>query len=80
MPNPFRGSTKIEYQLAKTMPILIQVMDMNGKVVQVLANNSTQEAGTHQLYLDGSHLQAGVYYISLITSERMVSKKVILMQ
>ena len=80
MPNPFRGSTKIEYQLSKTLPILIQVMDVNGKVVKVLANNSTQVAGTHQIHLNGSQLQTGVYYISLITSESMVSKKVVLMQ
>ncbi len=80
MPNPFSGTTKIEYQLAIAMPVLVQVMDVNGRIVKILANNSTQAAGMHQLFLDGSQLQTGVYYISLMTPEKMVSKKVILMQ
>ena len=77
MPNPFRGSTLIQYQLSRPMPVLIQLMDINGKVIQVIENNTTKLDGLHEVYLIGQELQPGMYYIFLVTTEGMVSKKVI---
>jgi len=80
MPNPFRGSTLIQYQLSKPMPVLIQLMDINGRVIQVLENNTTKSDGLHEISLNGHALQVGMYYVFLVTSEGMLSKKVIVMQ
>ncbi len=80
MPNPFRGITKIDYQLSKDMPVLIQVINVHGKVVQVLENNTTKSAGWNEVHFNGQDLQAGMYYVFLVTAEEMVSRKVILMK
>ena len=62
------------------MRVLIQVMDVNGRVLQVLENNRTKSAGFHEVNLKGQALQAGMYYVFLVTEEGMISKKVIVMR
>ena len=80
MPNPFRGTTTIQYQLSKSMPVLIQLMDVSGKVVQTISNNNIQSVGINEVQLNASNLGAGMYYVFLITPETMMSQKVILMR
>ena len=64
MPNPFRGETTIQYQLRQTEEVLIQVMDVNGKVVQVLENQVTKSAGLNEAKFSGDMLDAGMYAVS----------------
>ncbi|GEM_PF-6968489 len=80
MPNPFRGTTKLQYSLSAAMPVLIQVMDVNGRVVQLITDGVTQPAGIHEVYLNGDDLLPGMYYVFLVTPKKMISEKVILMR
>jgi len=80
MPNPFRDITTIQYQLSKSMPVLIQLMDVSGRVVQIIDDSSLQPAGKNEVTLNASDLGAGMYYVFLVTPETMVSQKVILLR
>jgi len=80
MPNPFIGATTIQYQLAQSEKIMIKVMDINGRTVQVVENQTTKPAGYNEVTLSGNGLDAGMYYVFLVTAKQVISKKVILMR
>jgi len=80
MPNPFRGETIIQYQLAETEEVLIQVMDVNGSVVKVLENQVTKSAGQNETKFSGDMLDAGMYVVFLVTPSQAISKKIILIK
>ena len=80
MPNPFYQEAIIQYHLAKESEVAIQILDINGKIVQQLGNNSIQSRGLHEIRLSNHQMQSGMYYIFLITPEAMISQKVILIK
>ena len=60
-PNPFNPSTTIEFVLAKSAPVTIQVFDISGKVVATLVDNEMLAPGSHQRIFDAGHLASGIY-------------------
>lgn len=80
MPNPFRSTATIQFQLSKSVPVLVQLMDVSGQVVKTIDNNTIQSAGINEIHLNASDLGAGMYYVFLVTPETMISQKVILMR
>ncbi|RLD45821.1 MAG: hypothetical protein DRI86_04990 [Bacteroidetes bacterium] len=75
-PNPFNGTTTIEYNLDKASNVSVIVYNVAG--AQVIAiNQGTMSAGAHAISIDGSDLQAGVYYYTLTADNNSVTKKMI---
>ena len=68
-PNPFTSTTTIGYTLPKDMIILLEVYDPLGRRIDVI-RYALQLAGSHTLTYDGSHLGAGVYFLSLSAEGR----------
>lgn len=64
-PNPFTGSTKIEYTLPENGTVSIRVMDMTGKVVANLATASELTAGPQQITFSNVNLATGTYVYEL---------------
>ncbi len=52
-PNPFNPQTTIAYTLPGTEQVRLQVYDLAGRLVRVLRNGSTEEAGLHEVVWDG---------------------------
>ena len=48
-PNPFNGSTKINYTLPENGTVSIRIMDMTGKLVENLINAQELSAGKHDV-------------------------------
>ncbi len=78
-PNPFNPSTKIVYQLPEKSSVKLAVYDVIGNEVAVLVN-SLKEAGTHIIDFHPEKISAGVYYYTLKTDNRMVTKKMIFLK
>jgi hypothetical protein len=76
-PNPNNGSFVIEPSPSLTLPqgkgILVQVYDVNGKMVlsQTINGKTT---------IDASSLNEGVYNISLLSNEGVVNKRVVIVR
>ncbi|MEM6319170.1 MAG: zinc-dependent metalloprotease [Bacteroidota bacterium] len=79
-PNPFQNSTTIQYRIDQPTKVQLQVMDLNGRIVQRLANQAIKEVGVYQVTFEGDQLLPGMYYVFLITPERVMSKKVVRLQ
>jgi hypothetical protein len=63
-PNPFRGTSVIQYVLAGPGRVTLRVYDMSGRQVASLVDG-VEGAGTHTVTLDGRGLASGVYQYRL---------------
>ena len=70
-PNPFSQSTTLRYLLPGTSDVLLQIFDMNGRLVRTLVQE-TQQSGPHQIEWDGLNsmaqpVETGVYFTRIKT-------------
>ena len=73
MPNPFNQRTTFRFSLAKSARADLQVFSVDGRLVRTLANG-VREAGEYQVEWKGTDdsgrpLNAGVYYVRLVTPQ-----------
>lgn len=61
-PNPFEGSTTIEYQLEQTEQVFINIYDIKGRLVTQIVNGVEQTAGKQQVSFDAADLTGGMYF------------------
>lgn len=83
-PNPFTGTTTIQYELPRALPVQVKVFDLQGRMVSELVNG-VRPAGRHEATWDGLgpggvRLGAGVYFYRMTAPgysevHRMVSLK-----
>ncbi len=63
-PNPSSGSADVHYVTAAAGPVLLEVIDVLGRTVSTLVDDSRQ-AGAHSARADVSSLPAGAYLLRL---------------
>ncbi len=83
-PNPFNPSTTIELQIARTDEVQLAVYDLQGREVAVLARG-TMMAGAHRVTWNGRDdggraVASGAYVVRLTTSDRVDTRRVMLVQ
>ncbi|HTF06321.1 MAG TPA: T9SS type A sorting domain-containing protein, partial [Bacteroidia bacterium] len=77
-PNPVSENTTLQYTLAAPEEISIKVYDAQGKLVSVLIDHKTQQAGAHQQPLNLSpELAPGIYFVELSSVTGTVSVRII---
>ncbi|MGE5500258.1 MAG: T9SS type A sorting domain-containing protein, partial [Syntrophothermus sp.] len=72
-PNPFNPSTIINYQLSGESKITLEVFDLTGQRVSILAEG-IRHAGTYSTSFNGSHLASGTYICRLRAVEISTGK------
>ncbi|MBR9920554.1 MAG: T9SS type A sorting domain-containing protein [Bacteroidetes bacterium] len=77
-PNPLQDESKIEYQLTKASKVSVQLLDVRGIVLDTLFDGE-QKQGVHQLKMDGTELESGIYFILLETDQIRQLKKVVIL-
>src|ERR1035437_9846442 len=65
-PNPFNAKIEIDYFLTDQIPVTITIYNTLGEKVKDLVNNAMQPAGDYKIIFDGSVLNAGIYYYTII--------------
>ncbi len=78
-PNPFNPTTNIEFNVPKSSDIRIKVYDLQGREVQTLVNERLN-AGGYKVNFNGSSLNSGVYFYSLITQGFSDTKRMLLLK
>jgi hypothetical protein len=76
-PNPFNGSTVIQFSIPTRTQATLSLFDVLGREVRTLADGEI-EAGTHSIMLYSDDLPSGVYIYRLKTSQFLASKKLII--
>ncbi len=76
-PNPFSSITHIPFELDKNAEVQIELMDLNGRILQTFHREFP--TGEHQFTLDASTLNAkGIYFYRISTNESSKTFKMIL--
>jgi hypothetical protein len=78
-PNPFRGHTTIEYELARPARVRLGVYDVAGRRLGLLAD-AAQAAGRHAVRYDALGLASGVYFIRLDAAGVRVARSIIVLR
>jgi photosystem II stability/assembly factor-like uncharacterized protein len=76
-PNPFNPATTIEFNLLEASDANLVVVDILGRVVDVLVSERLP-AGRHRRTFDGRRVASGVYFYRLETSAATLVKKMLL--
>lgn len=79
-PNPFNPSTRIEYSLAQSSTVNLDLYDVLGRKVATLVNNQRQTAGTHSLNFDAGNLSTGVYILFMKAGDFTSTRKIMLVK
>ncbi|MCD4736992.1 MAG: T9SS type A sorting domain-containing protein, partial [Bacteroidales bacterium] len=67
IPNPFRGSTIVPYEITKHSKVQFMIYDQAGRQIKEYRLGE-KVAGTFKFTIDGSGLKPGVYFITLKTN------------
>ncbi len=73
-PNPFNPMTTIEYDLPQTVPVILQVFDLTGRLVQTLVNEN-KPAGRYTAIWNAQNMSSGIYFIRLSAGDFTAVKK-----
>ena len=80
-PNPFNNYTNVIWVLPENREkIQIHLFNQVGQSIQALVKDTNIPAGKYQWMLEANNLQAGIYFISLITEKEQLTKKLILVK
>lgn len=78
-PNPFNPVTTIKYGLPESAYVKVTLFDVLGRKVMVLVNGK-QSAGYHDIQLNASRLNSGVYLYTIQAGEFTKTRKMILLK
>jgi hypothetical protein len=78
-PNPFNPATQIRFALAENADVKLSVYNISGQKVAELVNGSRQ-AGVYAVDFDGSRFNSGVYYYTLETDGKALTRKMLLIK
>lgn len=73
-PNPFSDKTRISFDLDNAEEVIIQVLDIKGKSLALLADKK-YPAGNHELIWSGADLAAGIYLLELRVGNQIQHRK-----
>jgi len=83
-PNPFNPVTTIEFELSLDATVLLQVIDVRGRVIQTIADE-TRSAGSHRetwrgVDDRGKPVASGVYFYRISTGRESITRKIVLLK
>jgi hypothetical protein len=78
-PNPFNPTTTIRFNLANTNHVKLNVYDINGREIVTLVNN-LQLAGEHLVEWNAAQYSSGIYFYTLHTNGKTVTRKMALIK
>jgi len=78
-PNPFNPTTTIEFAIAKSSRVKLNVYNSLGQLITTILDKQLLP-GQHKAVFDGSNYTSGVYFYQLITDNYKSTKKFILLK
>jgi hypothetical protein len=81
-PNPFQSSTSIRFALAQAGPTLVQVYDVQGRLIRTIMEGH-RPAGVHEVIWNGKDsngaaVGGGVYFARIKVGDRFEAQKLIM--
>ncbi len=74
-PNPFNESTEVNFVLSKEQDVSLGVFNIIGELVYKI-DEGKLEAGNHKIKIDRENLISGVYFLRISIGEKVVTRKI----
>jgi hypothetical protein len=78
-PNPFNPETKITFSIPSAQDVKLTVYNSNGQLVRKLINEKLS-AGKHSKQFNGESLNSGIYFYTLQTGDKKLTRKMLLIK
>ena len=79
-PNPAYGALQVVFDLKQAQALSISLFDLQGKLIKQVAGKQMFGVGKHQLSIDLSQLNPGIYLMRLQNAAQYQVKKVVLIK
>lgn len=79
-PNPFKDELNVNFELLEDSSVSLAIYNLNGNKMADLLHREQKNKGMHTLQFVTADLKEGVYIITLITADNVVTKSVVLMR
>jgi len=66
IPNPFNASSTIEFDLAVPRALRIDLVDIRGRLLSVLAGSRAYAPGRHRIAWEPNELSDGIYFVRIL--------------
>lgn len=76
-PNPFNGTSRVYVLLEEAAELSLEVHNMMGQLVYSTPEKK-YNSGKVEFTIDGSNLESGIYFYSIVSGESSVTKKMII--
>jgi Concanavalin A-like lectin/glucanases superfamily/Secretion system C-terminal sorting domain/The GLUG motif len=76
-PNPFNPTLSIRYGLTEDAQTKVNILDLQGKIITTLGNEY-QKAGDYELRWHAADAPSGIYFVKIMSGEKVDLKKVML--
>jgi len=78
-PNPFNPSVNIDYVLNKSQFIEINIVNLEGKIIDVLESSFKME-GIHSIVWNPINISSGVYFLNISSGNKIQTQKLMFMK
>jgi len=78
-PNPFNSTTTIRFSVEATHASLLQIIDITGRLVEILVNDE-MVPGEHEIVWNAGRHPSGVYFVQLESGEFVEKQKIVLVK
>ena len=78
-PNPFNPVTRLHFELPSMEHVSIRIYNTTGQLIDVLLDE-VHQPGRYDLLWDGSDQPSGIYFVQVLTREKTITKKMMLVK
>lgn len=79
-PNPFNPTTMLQFNIAASANVNLNIYNLNGELVKSVLNNAYRTPGQYEMSVDMSELPSGVYVSVLEQGGQVQTSKMMLMK
>ncbi|MGZ4034435.1 MAG: T9SS type A sorting domain-containing protein, partial [Bacteroidia bacterium] len=76
-PNPIAKAAEIKYETSVQGKVLILLFNINGQLIKTITDEN-QSTGKHVVTFDKSGVSAGTYFLKIITTDGVETKKLVI--
>lgn len=78
-PNPFNPTTTIKFSVPNKSHVRLNIYDLSGSLVDQPVNK-VYNSGSYETTFNGKNLASGIYFYQLITEEKVITRKMMLIK
>ena len=79
-PNPFNPVTTLSYNLPMDSQVSIQVYNVQGRLIETLADHYNMQAGSHSITWNADQHSSGMYFVKMIAGDHISTQKLLLVK